>query len=323
LESFEPEPHRGRTRQILKNHPQVRDLVGRNPWTLAIIAAVSGSQVLVAWLLRSAEWWQILIVAYIFGAFLTHALWAMIHDCVHRRVLQGIIPNRLCGLLANLSMVVPTSCSFEKYHLRHHIYQGVYELDGDLPSTWEIKVFGNTKLGRAVWMIALPILMTFRPARMPGLRLWDRWLIVNFIVVLGFDALVWFSMGPMSMLYLGLSMLFALGFHPLGARWIQEHFTADDEQETFSYYGALNYIQINIGYHNEHHDFPGIPWNRLPALKKLAPEMYNSLASHKSWAALFLDFVMSGRLGVASRVIRTSRKPAEDTVADQALVLKL
>lgn len=301
----------------------MRDLVGRNPWTLAIIAGVSGTQVLVAWLLRAAEWWQILIVAYIFGAFLTHALWAMIHDCVHRRVLRGIIPNRLAGLLANLSMVVPTSCSFEKYHLRHHIYQGVYELDGDLPSTWEIKVFGNTKLGRAAWMIALPVLMTFRPARMPGLGLWDRWLVVNFIVVLGFDAFVLFFWGPMALLYLGLSMLFALGFHPLGARWLQEHYTTGPEQETFSYYGPLNYIQLNIGYHNEHHDFPGIPWNRLPELKRLVPHMYDPLASYRSWAGLMVDFITSGRLGISSRVVRTSRKPAEDTVADQALVLKL
>ena len=35
-------------------------------------------------------------------------------------------------------------------------------------------------------------------------------------------------------------------------------------QETNDYYGWLNRIQLNIGYHNEHHDFPSVPWNRLP-----------------------------------------------------------
>ena len=42
-----------------------------------------------------------------------------------------------------------------------------------------------------------------------------------------------------------------------GARWVQEHFTLDPEQETFDYYGPLNVgSRLNIGYHNEHHDFP-------------------------------------------------------------------
>ncbi|CAG8799102.1 12159_t:CDS:2, partial [Racocetra fulgida] len=43
--------------------------------------------------------------------------------------------------------------------------------------------------------------------------------------------------------------------HPVAARYIQEHYTFDDGQETYSYYGRLNKIFMNIGYHNEHHDF--------------------------------------------------------------------
>ncbi|MFN3231984.1 MAG: fatty acid desaturase [Alphaproteobacteria bacterium] len=307
-QSFVPEPHYGRTRAILAQHPEVRDLVGRNPWTLAIIIFACGAQIAGAWLLSAGPWWAAIIAAYLVGAFFTHALWAMIHECVHCRVLGGTIPNRLAGILANLTMVVPTSTSFEKYHLRHHIYQGVYQNDADLPREWEVKLFGGTRLGRFCWMLVFPILLMFRTSKMDG-ALWDRWLTLNFAAVIAFDVAVLVFLGPVAFLYLAMSMLFALGLHPLGARWIQEHFTGNPDQETYSYYGPLNRVQLNIGFHNEHHDFPGVPWNKLPALKRLAAESYDSLESHQSWSKLLYDFGMSGNPDISGRVVRSERRP--------------
>ncbi|KAB2837455.1 MAG: fatty acid desaturase, partial [Melioribacteraceae bacterium] len=31
--SDSPEPHKARTREILKSHPEVRELIGRNPYS--------------------------------------------------------------------------------------------------------------------------------------------------------------------------------------------------------------------------------------------------------------------------------------------------
>ena len=98
--------------------------------------------------------------------------------------------------------------------------------------------------------------------------------------------------------------MFSVGLHPVGARWIQEHYTLNPDQETFSYYGPINRVALNVGYHNEHHDFPSIAWNNLPKLRALAPEFYDSLRSHSSWTRLMIQFVFDERYTLFSRVER-------------------
>jgi sphingolipid delta-4 desaturase len=49
-----------------------------------------------------------------------------------------------------------------------------------------------------------------------------------------------------------------------------------------------------MGYHNEHHDLPSIPWNNLPKLRAMAPEFYSNLKYHSSWSRLlFSSFLTS------------------------------
>lgn len=101
----------------------------------------------------------------------------------------------------------------------------------------------------------------------------------------------------------------------MSARWIQEHFTFDPHQETYDYYGPLNLIALNIGYHNEHHDFPEIPWRLLPELKRMAPEFYDHLKTHKSWTKLFFTFIFDPRYTLYSRVDRSILRHAADAAA--------
>lgn len=87
--------------------------------------------------------------------------------------------------------------------------------------------------------------------------------VINFIAVIGFDIAVLYFWGWRSLLYLLLSAPLGGGLHPLAGHLIAEHYMFRRGQETYSYYGPLNCIAYNVGYHNEHHDFPQIPQTRL------------------------------------------------------------
>jgi sphingolipid 4-desaturase/C4-monooxygenase len=88
------------------------------------------------------------------------------------------------------------------------------------------------------------------------------------------------------------SFYLATGPSPLGARWIQEHFVLFGAQETNSYVGPCNRLAFNVGLHNENNDFTGVPWHRLPELRRRASEFYADQPMVRSYLALCWRFVM-------------------------------
>ena len=113
-----------------------------------------------------------------------------------------------------------------------------------------------------------------------------------------------YFVGWSPLLYLLFSAFFAGSLHPVAGHFISEHYVFKEGQETYSYYGPLNKLTYNVGYHNEHHDFPAIPGSRLPKLRKLAPEFYDSLYYHKSWTKVLIQFILNSSLGLYSRIKR-------------------
>ena len=77
-----------------------------------------------------------------------------------------------------------------------------------------------------------------------------------------------------------------------------------DLPETFSYYGILNLVTYNVGLHNEHHDFPAVPWSRLWELHRIANEFYVDLPGHKSWVNVIWRFIGDKGVGMRCRVKR-------------------
>jgi len=301
------EPHRIRTKQILKQHPDVRQLIGKNPRTFLFIFLLVAFQVAASIFLASQPWWLIFVVAYFVGAFVDHALFVMIHECAHRLIFKSQAANRLAGIFANIPQVFPSSVSFERYHIKHHSFQGIHELDADLPNRWEARLINNYFVGKAIWFLFYPFFQAFRVSRLKEIKPFDGWIALNWGVQVAFVAAMWYFFGPKCVVFLTASFFFSVGLHPLGGRWIQEHYLTHGEQETYSYYGPLNAVAFNVGYHNEHHDFPSVPWNRLPQLKNTAASYYDSLASHRSWTKLWLRFLFDRELSLWSRIVRKNR----------------
>ncbi|SJZ87468.1 fatty acid desaturase [Sediminibacterium ginsengisoli] len=300
------EPHRIRTKAILREHPHIRKLIGKNPTTIFAIAALVLIQLLLTWLLAESSWWLIIAAAYFIGAFADHSLFVMIHECAHRLIFKSRNANRLAGIFANMPLIFPSSVSFERYHIKHHSFQGVHDLDGDLPNHWEAKLINNYFIGKVIWLLFYPFFQLFRLSRLKEIKPFDGWVVLNFAVQAVFVTAICLF-GVKGFAFLVLSFFFSVGLHPLGARWIQEHYLTHGEQETYSYYGAFNSISFNVGFHNEHHDFPSVPWNKLPKIRSEAPAFYDTLAYHTSWTKLFFRFLFDKEISLYSRIIRKNR----------------
>ncbi len=303
----------------------MRNLIGKNPLTFIAILGLVAFQVALAILVSDQSWWIVVGAAYIFGAFADHALFVMIHECAHKLIFKNPIANRLAGIFANIPLIFPSSVSFEKYHIKHHSFQGIHELDGDLPNYWEAKLIDNYFIGKVIWLLLYPFFQLFRISRLKEIKPFDKWVALNWAVqIIALSAVVYFF-GAKAVLFLVFSFFFSVGLHPLGARWIQEHYLTHGEQETYSYYGVLNKVAFNVGYHNEHHDFPSVPWNKLPQIRKEAPAFYDTLSYHTSWTKLFFRFLFDKEISLYSRVVRKNRGKvtlSDESKPDVELVLE-
>ena len=302
-----PLPHGERAKQILAAHPDVRALFGRDRrsalWTVLLVACQVAIGCALA--VSDAPWWAIVIAAYGFGAFANHALFVLIHDYTHNVVFKTARANRLGSIFANIAIVFPAAIGFRNHHLLHHKYLGMPGLDADVPTPGEARWVGNSWWRKILWLGMLwAVEALVRPTTVTAIRTVDRWVVFNAVSMAAAMApIVWFF-GWWPVAYLCLSTLFSLGVHPVGARSIQEHFVFSEGQETYSYYGPLNKLSFNMGYHNEHHDFPHVPWSRLPAVRACAPEFYDRLFYHRSWTKLLLHVLFSREFRLHNRIVR-------------------
>lgn len=90
-------------------------------------------------------------------------------------------------------------------------------------------------------------------------------------------------------------------------RFVHEHYIFSPGQETYSYYGPLNHVTFDAGYHNEHHDFMSVSGWRLPELRAKLDPYYRDLVGHDSWTAVLVRYVLDRNIGPHSRIVRDRR----------------
>ncbi|MFN8889571.1 MAG: fatty acid desaturase, partial [Cyclobacteriaceae bacterium] len=196
------EPHRIRTKEILSKHPDVKQLFGKNPLTLLAIFGLVGGMVLISYFLKDSPWWLVVLVAYGVGAFFNHALFVMIHECSHHLLFKNKSANYVAGIIANLPHTMPSAISFFRYHIKHHSFQGVHELDADLPDFWEARMIKNSFFGKALWLLLFPVFQVIRTFRLKEIKPVDGWIVANWLVQIAFNVAIWMLIGPKALIFM-------------------------------------------------------------------------------------------------------------------------
>uniref|UniRef100_A0A8D0BT84 sphingolipid 4-desaturase n=1 Tax=Salvator merianae TaxID=96440 RepID=A0A8D0BT84_SALMN len=301
---YTEQPHTQRRKEILAKHPAIKTLMVPDPHLKWIVTGMVLIQLVACYLVRDLPLKWLFFWAYAFGGCINHSMTLAIHDISHNVVFGNKRAkwNRWFAIFANLPIGIPYSAAFKKYHIDHHRYLGGDQLDVDIPTDLEGWFF-STPFRKLIWLFLQPLFYALRPLfvnpkMITEMEIW------NVLSQLSFNLIIYYLWGWKPIFYLVAGSLLCMGVHPISGHFIAEHYMFLKGYETYSYYGVLNWITFNVGYHMEHHDFPSIPGCKLPMVKKIAAEYYDTLPQHQSWAQVLRDFIFDDSIGPYSRVKR-------------------
>ncbi|XP_034376756.1 sphingolipid delta(4)-desaturase DES1 [Arvicanthis niloticus] len=301
---YTDQPHAARRKEILAKYPEIKSLMKPDRNLIWIITMMLLVQLASFYLVKDLDWKWVIFWSYVFGSCLNHSMTLAIHEISHNFPFghHKALWNRWFGIFANLSLGVPYSVSFKRYHMDHHRYLGADGIDVDIPTDFEGWFFCTT-FRKLVWVILQPLFYAFRPLFINPKPITNLE-IINTVIQITFDIIIYYVFGVKSLVYMLLATLLGLGLHPISGHFIAEHYMFLKGHETYSYYGPLNLLTFNVGYHNEHHDFPNIPGKNLPLVRKIASEYYDNLPNYNSWIKVLYDFVMDDTISPYSRMKR-------------------
>ena len=300
--SSEKEPHHLRRKEIMKEFPEVKKLFGNDLSLIYKTLFVASLQLAIPIFFLPDNYIFIGLMILFVGSTLTHILVLAVHEITHDLAFKSKQLNNWLAMVVNFPLVVPFAMAFKAYHAEHHWHQGKEGIDTDLAVRSEALLFKGF-VGKFIWLLIQIPVYAIRPLFVYPMKP-DKWQIINALIQLSFMVGFYFLVGWTGIAYLALSTVMATGLHPISGHFVAEHFIYKEGQETYSYYGPWNKLIFNVGYHNEHHDFPTIPGSKLPELKRIAGKYYDGLYAHQSYSRLILKFLVDKNINLFSRVKR-------------------
>uniref|UniRef100_A0A915L518 Sphingolipid delta4-desaturase N-terminal domain-containing protein n=1 Tax=Romanomermis culicivorax TaxID=13658 RepID=A0A915L518_ROMCU len=232
-----------------------------------------------------------------------------LHEAAHGLVFgpNHVWKNRLYGYAINLFMGGAFFAYFKRQHKNHHKYIGDEVLDSEYPSEMEAKIFSSNPVSKFAWFLLNPFIFFIRtPTFILKNSFWEisGEIFLNQILNLSFNIFLLYKGWVDLWLYFIFSALLANESHMFGFWGVSSHVEFLKDKETTSYYGWMNKIFLNFGYHMEHHDFPSIPSKYLPEVTKIAPEFYEDSFTFDSFYSAVVKFLFDPNLGIRSRLKR-------------------
>lgn len=311
--------HYNRKKAILQAHPEVKRLYGQNPLSFLVMLCGVFAQTYVGLQMVNYSWPTILVISYTLGTYLSWVCMVMGHEGSHGLVFPNKALNKIHTIIAFLPVFIgPFGAFWSIEHMYHHqIVVDKMNRYGPQQNSVVKKILFSLLFINAISILffltsivaatrasvhfvrhllghektPFPESYKMKPfSNFPQVAS-SPWFFVNLAALAVFNGIIYTHYGMTPIVYFFLCNGFCNGLHPLGMRQVQEHYMQNKNQPTNSVYTSLHWPLLNIGYHNEHHDFPTIPWNRLPQLKAMAPEFYDNLFSYPSYTAVLIDFL--------------------------------
>jgi len=317
--------HHKRRLAIQKEFPEILKLTGPDSRTQYYAYALVIIQVFFGYIVKDS-WMRALVLGVTVSPYVAFAVLTLIHEVSHSLVFSYLPLNRLLGIFCNMIFLAPVSEVFRQHHNMHHIHLGDVKKDVDVPGEREMKVVGNSPLLKTIWLILSVFILPIRSVRKLPVN-WNAMMVLNWIACLSFSITV-FTLSQPAFVYMLLGMILSQSMHPANARQVQRHIQVYSTKEdngaggeddadlpvhkrklnTFSYYGGLNFLTLNVGFHVEHHDFGNIAWSRLPEVRRIAGEKWypSELAYHSRGFSEIFAFIWNRKITLADYAGRAS-----------------